>query len=548
MNKRFWRKIVSDNRHKLFCQLIVMLLSATVNIMTAYIYMKIIDNITALNIKLVLLSCILYLSSLTISFAIEILIEYCNKSISNQIDIDLKKKVFDTLLARSGENISKTDSSEYTSLLLADTSKVAEVVTALVLPSILAGFRVMGMVAFLLYVNWKLLIIVIIMQPFLWPLQSKLKGQINRFSKENRDRTVDFLGAIKEYTGNLFEIILLGNNNYFSKRLTDKAVIHKETEKKLMLIESVNKGIIGLLTVLPTVVLLVVGALEVAKDQMTVGALLVYVQYYGSLFSPLGDIFSNIFSYEQYKPSILRVFECLKESVEEDKYERIDGEVSFLDVSFAYEKNENILKHINLCFKQGMVYGVYGKSGCGKSTLCKLLLGFWAPTEGKILIGEKDVQTISKVALRKHICYISQDNYMFNDTVYNNIVLGKKCSKERFEEVLQLSNLKELIDTLPEREQAQIGDKGSLLSGGQKKRIALARAYVAQAQVIILDEPTNGLDKENAIDIMKKLLQENKKAIIIIISHQTEVIELCDKVYYVENGRIKNEKSKNSNC
>lgn len=522
----------------IFC-LLLMLISTGINVLTANVYMVSINKITDGIFKEAVIFLIIYLLFTILYSSLTAYLTYYNVKITNKISVNIKNRILNIVLTQKGDKLFKTDSSEYTSLLLNDSSKVSGLINDIVFPSVLGILKVIGMIIFLAIIEWKLLIIVVIVQPIIYFLQNIMRKKMEYTANELRKNYVGFIEAIKDYTSNLFEVITMGINEYFRKSFNLKLEKQNKSELKINLIISVNEIILNLVTSLPIVLLLIVGGYEVSIGKLTIGALLLYIQYYGSLFSPFQQIYEAIFEYENYKPSIKKVLELLeKEEIENTNYKNINGNLEINNLSFAYIENKYVLKGINAKFEFGKVYGIYGESGCGKSTLSKLILGFWDIESGSISIGGVNINDIDKSTLRKYITYISQDSYLLNDSIYENIVFDRECSKEKFDDILKKVNIYNTVQKLPMKEKTIVGDNGAMLSGGQKKRIALARALLKKTPIIILDEPTSELDNENSINIIKQLINDFSESILIIISHQKEIINLCDVKYEIKDKKM----------
>lgn len=535
--KKYWRGLLKKNRGRIAIQFFLMLVSSIVSIAGAYFYMVVVDELTDLKYHKAIYFCMLFVGTNVIGFCIDYWISEQSKEIGNRVEINVKNALFNKLLGKRGKDLTNTDSSEYTSLLLADSSAMSAVINEIMMPSVLCCFRALGMFMFLIYIEWKLILVAIIMQPLVIYIQKKVRVKLLKYSEESRQKTIEYIGAIKEYTSNLFEVITLNNDSYFGKQFCSKLKSQKEMEKKCLLFETKCEKIIEFFMMLPIVSLLIIGGYEVFMERLTIGGLLLYIQYYNGLFSPFSLILNKIYDYERLRPSVKKVMQVLLAD-EENGLENVNGAIRLQNASFFYESGKTVLKDINIQFEFGKTYGICGESGCGKSTLCKLLLGLWQVTSGKIFYGDSDIELINGKTLRKYVTYISQEDYIFNDSIYNNIVLGKDCDAERFNDILIKANLKEFVNSLSTKEQTMVGDKGALLSGGQKKRIALARTFLVSSPIVILDEPTSGLDDNNAVTIIGNMLEEFSNRIVIIISHQKEIINMCDEKYLLENQKM----------
>ncbi len=212
------------------------------------------------------------------------------------------------------------------------------------------------------------------------------------------------------------------------------------------------------------------------------------------------------------------------------------GTIEINNLSFKYEA-ETILDKINLSIKPGEIIGIEGRSGSGKTTLLKLLMRFYDPTDGEILINGHDIKTWQSDSLAKLISYVTQDTYVFNDSIINNIKLGMETSDEAVIEACKKANLHEFIISLKDGYETMIGSLYQSLSGGQLQRLSLARAFLHDAPLILLDEPTSNLDSLNEALVLKSLSDNHQGKTIIMVSHRPSSLKICDRIIKIEQGR-----------
>ncbi|WP_296874934.1 ABC transporter ATP-binding protein [Thomasclavelia sp.] len=235
-----------------------------------------------------------------------------------------------------------------------------------------------------------------------------------------------------------------------------------------------------------------------------------------------------------------RVLDLLEETpqVKEnlDGYDGKMGEIEIKDLSFQYE-DEMILKDINLTIKPGEIIGIAGKSGSGKTTLLKLLMRFYDPSSGQILINGHDIKTWKSSSLIRLVSYVTQDTYIFNDSVKNNIKLGLVASDEEVIEACKKANLDDFIKSLPQGYDTMIGSLYQQLSGGQLQRLALARAFLHNTPLILLDEPTSNLDSLNEALVLKSLSENRQGKTIVIVSHRPTSLKICNRIIKIVRGK-----------
>ncbi len=209
------------------------------------------------------------------------------------------------------------------------------------------------------------------------------------------------------------------------------------------------------------------------------------------------------------------------------------------DLNFAYDKNIQVLKDINLQAQNGEIVGIVGESGCGKSTLLKLLLRFWQKDGGSIAYDGEDIENINTDSLLSNVTMVSQSTYLFDDTVEENLRLAKEdATPEEMREACKKASVQDLIMSLPEGYSSRVGLSGDNLSAGEKQRIGLARAFLSGSKLILLDEPTSNVDSINEGIILQSLADQRKDKCIILVSHRLSTMAIADRVYTIKDGII----------
>ena len=225
------------------------------------------------------------------------------------------------------------------------------------------------------------------------------------------------------------------------------------------------------------------------------------------------------------------------EEVGNGKEAQFEG-VDILDVDFAYEE-EQILKDMNLSIQKNEVIGIQGKSGSGKSTLLKLLMRFWDVSKGKINVDGLNIQTLNTSNLRKNEGYVTQETILFHDTIENNLRVAKpNAAMDEIEAACKKANIHEYIQSLPNGYKTMVEELGSSLSGGERQRMGLARMFLHNSKLVLLDEPTSNLDSLNEGAILKSIYEERKDKTIIFVSHRESTLSHCDRIIHMESNRV----------
>ena len=291
------------------------------------------------------------------------------------------------------------------------------------------------------------------------------------------------------------------------------------------------------------IIMLFTGLILFSLDKIDFSAFLISVILLMSSYGPviaLSNLSSNLL---QTLASGERVLSLLAEEPElKDVESAVDlKEVSRIDVenvSFAYGE-EQILSDVSLSVKKGEILGIHGRSGSGKSTLLKLLMRFYDPKSGCIKINGETLPNINTRSLRDNMAYITQQTYIFNETIEENIRLARRdATLDEIMEAAKKASIHDFILSLPEGYQTKMTELGGNLSDGEKQRIGIARAFLHNAPIILLDEPTSNLDSLNEAMILKSLLNVKAEKLIILVSHRQSTMAICDQVIGIENGRM----------
>lgn len=213
------------------------------------------------------------------------------------------------------------------------------------------------------------------------------------------------------------------------------------------------------------------------------------------------------------------------------------GDIEINNLTFAYDEEE-ILKDINANFKKGSIIGIHGKSGSGKSTLLKLIMRFWNAPSNSILINDRSVDDINTKDLRDMQSFVTQETVLFHDSIFNNIIIAKlDASVDEVENACKKAGIHDFIMSLPQGYATKVAELGDSLSGGEKQRIAIARAFLHDSPCILLDEPTSNLDALNEAIILKSL-REQKDKTILLVSHRPGTMRIADSVLTIDSGRV----------
>lgn len=456
----------------------------------------------------------------------------------------LRDKVFSALRRLAFVKLQDKQSGQLLSLVTNDI-ELLEVFYAHTIAPIAIAFLTSGiLLAVFAHISWWFVLVAFLAYVTVGIILPIVTTQMSR---EDGRKYRDLVGEMNDFfldsIRGMKEIQLFGNEE---KRLQE---IHQRSEKidqaflKIKQQEGNVRSFTEIAVSFFNIVILLVGLTLFAYDDIDFAGLLIGVILLMSSYGPviaLSNLSNNLL---QTLASGERVLALLAEQPE---LKDVENGVNIADVqqinvenvSFAYA-DEQILSDVNLQLKKGEILGIHGRSGSGKSTLLKLIMRFYDPQQGRICINDTDLKNINTVNLRDNIAYITQQTYIFNETVYENIVLAnRKATKEQVIEAAKKASIHEFIMSLPEGYDTKITEMGNNLSDGEKQRIGIARAFLHNAPIILLDEPTSNLDSLNEAMILQSLLNVKAEKLIILVSHRTSTMAICDQVIPIANGRM----------
>ena len=303
--------------------------------------------------------------------------------------------------------------------------------------------------------------------------------------------------------------------------------------------------VIGVIMAIGTAAVVWVGANAVLNGKLYPGDVLVFLAYLGTLYQPLNAFSQGAGVFHSASAQLARVYEILDEPLTIADQEcgvvptELEGEIEFDEVSFSYEENRVALHGISFRVPPGQVLALVGRTGSGKSTLASLLLRFYDPAEGSVLLDGRDLRSLRLSWLRSRISIVFQDPFLFSATIRENIAQGNpEASEEQIRLAARRAQAEDFILKLPQGFDTPLGERGVNLSGGQRQRISIARAFLKDAPVLILDEPTSALDAGTERDLLGALEELMKGRTTIIIAHRLSTIRRADLIGVLEGGRL----------
>ena len=470
----------------------------------------------------------------------------CYQKIYKNLFTALQSTLSEEILKIKKECIDKNSSGLFIQRITNDTSTLASLFKDLIqiLGQILSDIGVyitifiLNKIAFLYFVIWTIIIFIIAVK------KEKKYSQKDKAFKEENERTTSF---ISETIRGAKDIKILNAYDSFKNILNSK--VETLNQKRFELDDTNRKWkfILWLAIYSYKFLLLSLIALLIYKGKIAIAIAVILYNSMSKVTNFIENSGSLIKTVNEFNLSCNRTFSIMdekkfsKEAFGKTHLKSINGDFEFQNVSFSYDSKTNVLNNMSFKVKANQTVAFVGKSGAGKSTIFSLLCKLYDNYNGKILIDNIDIKELDRDSLRGNISVISQNPYIFNMSIKDNLKLIKNnLTEQEMKSACKSACLDEFIESLPDKYDTVVGEGGVLLSGGQKQRLAIARALIQKTEIILFDEATSALDNETQMQIQEAIDNLKNEYTIMIIAHRFSTILNCDKIFFVENGRVIN--------
>lgn len=440
----------------------------------------------------------------------------------------------------SVENISAGD---ITYRLTEDADRVSEVIYKTAQDTIPCTLQLLAVIIYMFYLDWSLTVSTFVLAPLIILSVNSFGRRVLIASEKSQESTSDLAGLIGESINGMSTIRAFAAENWITNRFYKKLSTNKKAKYKTLKLLAFQHPIVGFIEAFGILAILGLGAARINLGLLTSEEFSSFFAAILMLIDPISHVSTNFNDYKQAEASINRLKNINKEPVEDDKknlrrISNFEGKIIFKKVNFAYKKDNQVLKNINLEIKRGEVTAFVGASGAGKSTMLALILKFITPKNGDILIDDKNLKILNTKDIRKNIALVQQQPFLFSGTILDVIRMGRNFTKEEVIESARKANAHNFIQKLPEKYETEITERGSNFSGGQIQRIAIARAILGNPSILLLDEATSALDAESESEVQKGLNRAMKDRTVIVIAHRLATTQEANKIVVFDKGEI----------
>ena len=487
--------------------------------------------------------------AIIISFAAKGVSLYFAKTILIGVAEEIKKilqfEMLSSFIKADTQYIDTRHSGKSISNLNFDVEQIKNLLSKAFLNLIKDGLTLIGLLTVMFYQNWKLSMIALIMMPLASFVAKKLGKRMGKVTTEAQVKSGDLNKHLIELFKNHKLIKIFQREKFEESRSKNFISALIEKSKKIDIIYARPSSIMETLTGIVIAILIFYTSKLIFNNEIGINNFFSFLAAMMLAYQPVRSLATLSLGINQGLSAGRRILPIIdtKNSITSNdtkpKLKLNNADIKFKEVNFSYDENNIILKNININIEGGKINAIVGLSGAGKSTLLNLIPRIYDKSSGDIIIDNQSIYEVNLASLRNQISIVDQNTTLFDDTVFNNIIYAKpNATREDVLEASRLSMSEDFIKKLEKGFDTLVGENGTRLSGGEKQRISIARAFLRKSKIILLDEPTSSLDSEteNKIQLALKKLTENKTT--IVIAHRLSTIQNASKIFVIDNGNV----------
>jgi subfamily B ATP-binding cassette protein MsbA len=459
--------------------------------------------------------------------------------------VNLRQRLYDHILQQSSEFFTEHPTNTLTTHIISDAEKVQVAVSSLLADLLRESLTFLALLTLVFVLNWRLTMVILLVGPLIYLLTVRFGRRLRRIAHSTQEGTEDVLDIAQETISGHRIVKAFGMEKFEQRRLHEAQLHLARTQVRAARVVYLSSPILELLGVVIAAVFLLYAKQVIAAGDMTMGTFAAYIVGMIQMYDPLRKL-SRIQNYfQQAFAATSRIYKLLDTHTEKrDKAGAIELPplkelIEVRNVSFKYhDSNDWILNNVSTSVQRGQVVALVGLSGAGKSTLTNLLMRFYDPTLGEILIDGTDIRDAKLASLRAQIALVTQEVILFNDSIINNIAYGGAgFDREKIESAARAAYAHDFIIERGGYETV-IGERGVKLSGGERQRIAIARAILKDAPILVLDEATSALDTQSERWVQRALANLMQGRTTLVIAHRLTTIHRADKIVVLDRGKV----------
>ena len=482
------------------------------------------------------------------TFALRAVCQFVNSYLSHvaswrMVD-SLRCRLYDHLQKLSMSYYHDKQTGQLMSRVVNDTD-VFEALIAHALPEIVANIiTLVGVFIILMTINPLLALLVCAPLPFIALLYA-IPRLMEKYFAQGQAKIAELNAALQDNFSGIKEIQVFNKQEKESKKVRERSKQHASVLIKALFYAGILHPSVGFITTLGTIIVLIAGPLISIRTGLSISDLVAFLLYLNLFFAPVATITRLMEDVQRGLAGVSRVFEILdtepdiKNAPDAKAVPRLSGQLEFKNVSFSYNDDISVLDNISFEAKAGQMIALVGPTGVGKSTISGLIARFYDPSSGSIMMDGIDIKDMTLESLREQMSLVLQDVFLWGGTIAANIAYScESATREEIEKAAKVACIHEFIDSLPEKYDTVIGERGVRLSGGQKQRLAIARSVLRNSPILILDEATSAVDTETEREIQNAIDKIIGQRTLVVIAHRLSTIRKADLIIALQDGKI----------
>lgn len=458
---------------------------------------------------------------------------------------DLRQRLYFHIQRLSLAYHDQKSTGDLVSTVTSDIDSIQSFISSNLLDALINVVTLVGMVGVMFWINWRFTLVALSVAPILGLVVYKYTRLIRKAAREVRKKEGQIVSVIQEVLSSMRVVKAFAREDYEVHRLEEESLENVEIALRARGIKARLSPLVQVIVAAGTALVLWFGARLVIEGSLSAGSLVLFIWYLGKMYKPMQDLSKMTDSYSKAAVGYERILAILDMDGEvrdlpgARRVARLRGEIMFDRVSFSYEPDRPILQDLSFRIEAGQLAAFVGPTGAGKTTIISMISRFYDPVSGSVKIDGLDIRRCQQRSLREQISVVLQETVLFQGSVWHNIAYGKPgATRTEIMRAAELANASEFIEKMPRGFDTLVGERGVTLSGGQRQRIAIARAVIRNTPILILDEPSSGLDAESEKLVFEALDRLMKNRTSIVIAHRLSTIRSADVIFVVQDGRL----------